>query len=123
MGIYTEMNWVIYRPETREVIGCQERDDGGMTPVQKVGTYQERDDGSALAKILLDGVQIQVHGNTLKDLTWNLADVLSRHYQEQVRCSPCEGTGLFDRATWDHPEVPCDYCNGTGENNPEEETE
>lgn len=120
MGIYTEMNWVTYKADTKEIIGCQEREDGGMTPVMTVGTYQERDDGHVLAKVILDGVQIRVTGKTFKDLTRTLADVLVKHYEEQVRCSPCEGTGLFDRATWDHPEVPCDYCQGTGEDNPEE---
>ena len=117
--VYTEMNWVTYNTDIREVIGCRENDDGSMTPVQTVGTYQVRDDGHITAKINLDGVQIRVTGKSFKDLTWTLGDVLERHYQEQVRCSPCEGTGLFDRATWDHPEVPCDYCNGTGEDNPE----
>jgi len=90
-----------------------------MTPVQTVGTYQERSDGKVLAKILLDGVQIRYTGKNFGDLTRTLADVLARHFEEQVRCSPCEGTGLFATATWDDPEVPCDYCQGTGEDNPE----
>lgn len=120
--VYTEMNWVTYRPDTREIIGCQERDDGGMTPVQVVGTYEERDNGVVLAKVILDGVQIRVTGKSFKDLTWELGDTLRRHYEEQVRCSPCQGSGLFAKATWEDPEIPCDECQGTGENNPEEET-
>jgi len=119
--LYTEMNWVTYKAENREVIGCQERDDGGMTPIQKVGTYQLIEGGRVTAKILLDGVQIRVTGNSFKDLTWNLADVLVKHYQEQVRCSPCHGSGLFAKATWEDPQIPCDECQGTGENNPEVE--
>ncbi len=120
--VYTEMNWVIYNPVNKEIIGCQETDKGSMIPVQTVGTYQERDDGHVLAKVILDGVQIRVTGKNFGDLTRTLADTLVKHYQEQVRCSPCEGSGLFATATWDAPEVPCDYCQGTGEDNPEEET-
>lgn len=121
--VYTEMNWVTYNPVNKEIIGCQESDSGCMIPVQTVGTYQERSDGHVLAKVLLDGVQIRVTGKNFGDLTHALADTLVKHYQEQIRCSPCEGTGLFATATWDDPEIPCDYCNGTGENNPEKEEE
>ncbi len=115
------MDWVIFKADTKEVIGCVEKEDGGMTPVQTVGTYQKRTPGLIVAKLILDGVQIQTTGKEFGDLTWNLVDILRRHYEDQVRCSPCQGTGLFATATWDDPEVPCDYCQGTGENNPESE--
>ncbi len=117
--VYTEMNWVTYKADTKEIIGCVERDDGGMTPVQTVGFYQERGDGQVFAKVLLDGVKIRTTGKNFGDLSSALADILRRHFEEQVRCSPCEGTGLFAKATYDDPEIPCDYCQGTGEDNPE----
>ena len=67
--VYTEMNWVIYNAVNKEIVGCQEREDGGMTPVMTVGIYQERSDGQVLAKLLLDGVKFQTTGKNFGELS------------------------------------------------------
>ena len=36
-------------------------------------------------------------------------------WTEPEDCSTCEGSGLFAKACWDSPSIPCDDCNGTGE--------
>ncbi len=36
-------------------------------------------------------------------------------YVETVECLRCEGTGIFCKATYHHPQEDCDDCQGTGE--------
>jgi len=123
MTVYIEMNWVIYRADTKEIIGCFEREDGGMTPVMTVGTWEERlETGRFLATLNLDGVITRSSGESLADLRDEVVKELKRFHEDHVRCSHCEGSGLFATATWHEPEIPCDYCDG-GEINLEGVTE
>ncbi len=111
MTTYIEMDWAIFTGDTSEVIGCFERPDGGMTPVMTVGTWEERrESGRFLAKLNLGGVVTRSSGESLEDLRDEIIKELKRFHEGEVRCLHCEGSGLFATATYDSPEVPCDYC-------------
>ncbi len=111
MTVYIEMDWAIFTGDTQEVIGCFEREDGGMTPVMTVGSWEERlETGRFHAKLNLGGIVTRSSGDTLPELRDEVVKELKRFHEGELSCLHCDGSGLFATASWDSPEIPCDYC-------------
>jgi predicted methyltransferase len=108
------IDWVLFKADTKEVMGCRENSDGSMTEIRTVGTYDdEMVDGLVHARLGISIVE-RTSGKNLADLGDEIVKILQRDYDNLHTCSECEGTGLFSQASWDSPQISCDECNGTG---------
>jgi len=105
------IDWVLFKADTKEVMGCVENSDGSMTEIRTVGTYDdEMVDGLVRARI---GSR-RTSAKNLPDLGDEIVKILQRDHDDLHTCSECEGTGLFSQASWDSPQISCDECDGTG---------
>ena len=122
--VYTRLDWVISKTGTQELIGCVENQDGSMTEIRPVGTYQENPfTGKFTASVErgrlgIYGVNIytRTSADTLEDLAQEALKMVIEDQDEFETCPECGGSGSFAKATWHSPSIPCDECGGTGDN-------
>ena len=111
------IDWIIFAADTRELVACVEDENGAMIEIRKVGSWSD-DNGEFKALVRLDPsgeVHQPTSGKNFNDLRDEILMILHREWDDAHECGPCHGSGLFATSDWHSPEVPCDFCGGTGQ--------
>lgn len=123
--VYTRLDWVTPKTDTKELIGCVENEDGSMTEIRPVGRYQENPfTGKFTASVErshhpgIYGVSIysRTAADTLEDLALEVLKMVIEDQDEFETCPECGGSGKVGMATRHSPADSCDECGGTGDN-------